>query len=221
MTTNTVGQNAWIGLWQVPSKFRWQTADASYFKYAEAKGVPPTSKRANDVTVREVARFAATYPVYMAHLMLHRFLEFVDVNVFNGVLRFPHVVYERLRGVPVFALMGVVLLCLLLGHEARRTLLRGWPLFFNLPLFLLFFSDGMRHVAPVSAALLAAALPPLMEPAFYRVVWQRRRSAAALAVVAPGRVSPGPLGRRCPHGFRSLALLDAPARSRPVRLVPP
>jgi hypothetical protein len=33
MTTNTVGDNAWISLWQAPSKFRWQTMDASYFEF--------------------------------------------------------------------------------------------------------------------------------------------------------------------------------------------
>ena len=182
MTTNSVGENAWIGLWQVPNKFRWRTADASYFQYAEARGVPPTSKRANDLTVRDVVRFAATYPVYVAHLMLHKFLDFVDVNVFNVALRYPHVVYERLRGGRIFALMGVVLLCLVLGHEARRTLFLAWPLLFNLPLFLIVFSDIMRHLAPATAALLAAALPPLLEPAFYRRVWDRRRSATALVV---------------------------------------
>jgi hypothetical protein len=181
MTTNTVGDNAWIGLWQVPSKFRWQTADPSYFAWAEAKGVPPTSKRASDTALREVARFALTYPVYVGHLALHRFLEFVDVNVLNGVLVYPHVVYERLRGPGVVALLTVFVLCLVLRHEADRSLLVGWPLLFSLPLFLLFFSDGMRHIAPVTAALFAAALPPLLEPEFYRTVWRRQRVAAAVA----------------------------------------
>ena len=69
----------------------------------------------------------------------------------------------------------------MLRHEARRTLLVGWPLLFNLPLFLLFFSDGMRHVAPVTAALFASTLPPLLEPAFYRTLWHRRRIALTIA----------------------------------------
>lgn len=181
MTTNTVGDNAWIGLWQVPHKFRWQTADPSYFAWAAAKGVPPTSKLASETALREVARFALTYPVYAVHLVLHRLLEFVDVNALNGVLSYPHVVYERLRGTAVVALAFVFAACLALRHEGRRTLLLGWPLLFNLPLFLIFFSDGMRHVAPVTAALFTSALPPLLEPAFYRTVWQRRRTALAIA----------------------------------------
>ena len=163
MTTNTIGDNAWIGLWQVPSKFRWQTKDESYFEWAAKVGVPPTSKRASDMALREVVRFGATYPVYVTHLALHRFLDFVNVNVFNGVIAYPHVVYERWRGPAIFALMGVVVLCLALPHEGRRMLFLGWPILFNLPLFLLFFSDGMRHVAPCTASLLVSAVPPLLE----------------------------------------------------------
>jgi hypothetical protein len=180
MTTNTVGDNAWIGLWQVPHTFRWETADPSYFAWADAKGVPPTSKLASDTTLREVARFALTYPVYAVHLVVHRLLEFVDVNALNGVLGYRHVVYERLRGAGVAALVFVFAACLVLRHEAPRTLLVGWPLLFNLPVFLVFFSDGMRHVAPVTAALFASTLPSLLEPAFYRTLWRRRRAAAAI-----------------------------------------
>jgi hypothetical protein len=186
MTTNTIGDNAWIGLWQVPNKFRWQTKDASYFEWAEKVGVPATSKRASEVAVREVVRFGATYPVYVAHLALYRFLDFVKVNAFGGVLSYPHVaqeVYERLRGPAVFALMAVLALCLALPHEARRTLLLGWPVLFNLPLFLLFFSDGMRHVAPCTAALLVAAVPSLLETGFYRMLGRRRLVSLGVAAV--------------------------------------
>ncbi len=180
-TTNTVGDNAWIGLWQVPSQFRWHTKDESYFEWADRVGVPATSKRASDTALREVARFALTYPVYVVHLGLYRFLEIVNVNVFNGVISYPRVVYEHLRGPAVWSLLGVVALCFVLPHEPRRTLLVGWPLLFNLPLFLLFFSDGMRHIAPCSAALLVTAVPPLLEPTFYREVVRRRSRAIALA----------------------------------------
>jgi hypothetical protein len=181
MTTNTVGDNAWIGLWQVPNKFRWKTEDASYFEWAATVGVPPTSKRASDAALREVARFGATYPVYVTHLALYRLLEFVDVDVFNGIVRYPHVAYETLRGPAVWSLLGVVCLCLTLPHEARRALFLGWPILFNLPLFLLFFSDDMRHVAPCSASVLVSAVPPLLESEFYRALWRRRRLGLGIA----------------------------------------
>lgn len=178
MTTNTVGDNAWIGLWQVPSRFRWQTKDESYFEWAV--DVPPTSKRASDAALREVAHFALTYPVYVSHLALHRLLRFADVNSFNGIVNYPHLDYERLRGPAVWALVAVVALGLLLGHEARRTLLLGWPLLFKLPLFLLFFSDDMRHVAPCTAALLVTAVPPLVEPGLHRALLERKKHALAV-----------------------------------------
>ena len=181
MTTNTVGDNAWIGLWQVPHKFRWQTADPSYFTWAAERGVPPTSKLASDTALRDVGRFALTYPVYAIHLVLHRLVEFVDVDALNGVLSYPHVDYRRLCGAGIVALLVVFVIDLAFGLGARRSLLLGWPLLFNLPLFLVFFSDDMRHVAPVTASLFAAALPPLLEPAFYRTLWRRRRAATLLA----------------------------------------
>jgi hypothetical protein len=182
MTTNTIGDNAWISLWQAqPSKFRWQTLDASYFEFASHLDAPPTSKRASDAVLREVARFAATYPVYVAHVALHKFVAFVDVNVFNGTLTYPRVVYERLRGPAVWFLMAVVALSLVLPYEGRRALLLGWPLLFNLPLFLFFFSDGMRHVAPVTASLLVSAVVPLFEADFYRALATGRLRLLAVA----------------------------------------
>jgi len=77
--------------------------------------------------------------------------------------------------------MTVVALSLALPYEGRRALLLGWPLAFNLPLFLFFFSDDMRHVAPVTAALLVTGVVPLLEAGFYRTLLARR--ARALAVV--------------------------------------
>lgn len=182
MTTNTVGDNAWIGLWQVPNKFRWQTANASYFEWAERVGVPATSQRASSRALREVARFSLTYPVYVAHLFLHKLVRFVDVHAFSGIVTFSRLDYSRLNGPGVFALLCVAALALALPHEGRRTLLLGWPLFFNLTLFLLFFWDGMRHTAPVTAALLVTTIPVLAEPGFYRALATRKRRAAAVVL---------------------------------------
>jgi hypothetical protein len=183
MTTNTVGDNAWISLWQAPNdRFRWRTADESYFEFESHIDAPHQSKRASDLVLREVARFALTYPVYFAHVALHKFVEFVDVNVFNASVTYPRVVYERLRGPAVWLLLLVIALSLTLKHHGRRALFLGWPLFFELPLFFFFFSDGMRHVAPVTASLLVTAVVPLTEAAFYRTLATRRRRALAVAL---------------------------------------
>ena len=184
MTTNTIGDNAWISLWQAPNdKFRWHTADESYFEFERHLDAKPRSKRASDLVVREVARFAATYPVYVAHVALHKFVGFVDVDVFNAPITYPRVVYERLRGTWVWLMLAVVALAWALPHEGRRALFLGWPLLFSLPLFLFFFSDGMRHVAPVSASLLVTAAATLGDAGFYRALAMRPRRALAVAAV--------------------------------------
>jgi hypothetical protein len=179
MTTNTVGDNAWKGLWMVPNKFRWETTDESYHQWAEEKGVPARSKLGSEAALREAAHFLLTYPVYGVHVAVNRLVGYVDVNAFNSVHGFPRVYYEKLRGPGVGAFLCVVAVGLVLGYERPRTLLLGWPLFFSLPLFLFFFSDGMRHVAPVSASLFVAGLPPLCESGFYRQIRRRWRIAAA------------------------------------------
>ena len=183
MTTNTIGDNAWISLWQAPSKFRWQTQDASYFEFEKHLQSPPRSKRASDEAFQEVARFAATYPVYVAHVALFKFVRYLDVDVFNGIVEFPHLDYRLVRGLAAWSLLGVVALALVLPWEGRRALFLGWPILFNLPLFLFFFSDGMRHVAPVSASLLVTAGVTLGEAGFYRALLTRRRRALAVAAI--------------------------------------
>ena len=182
MTTNTVGDNAWISLWQAPNdKFRWRTADESYFEFESHLDAPSRSKRASDLALREVVRFAGTYPVYVSHVALHKFVRFVDIDVFNGMVTYPRVAYEWLRGPAVWLLMGVVALSLSLPYQGRRALFLGWPLFFNLPLFLFFYSDGMRHVAPVTAALVVTGVVPLAEAGFYRALATHRRCVLGIA----------------------------------------
>jgi hypothetical protein len=184
MTTNTVGDNAWISLWQAPNdKFRWRTADESYFEFESHLPAPSRSKRASDLAFREVVHFAATYPVYVAHVALHKLVRFIDIDVFNGEITYPHFTYERLRGPAVWVLMGVVALSLSLPYQRRRTLVLGWPLFFNLPLFLFFYSAGMRHLAPVTASLLVTAVVPLAEPDFRRALVTRPRRVLGVSAV--------------------------------------
>ena len=183
-TTSSAGASAWGGLWQVPNKFKWKAIDESYFAWAEHLGLVWKSKQASDTALREVLRFASTYPVYVGHLMLHKFVAFVDLDVANAAVTFPRIQLESwLRGSRTWALLLVVALCVNVRHEARRTLVLSWPLFFVLPLFLILYSNGMRHLAPVTAALLAAALPPLLEPGFYRALLQRRRTTLAVTSV--------------------------------------
>ena len=77
------------------------------------------------------------------------------------------------------------------------------PLLFNLPLFLFFFSDDMRHVAPVTAALLVTALPPLLEAGFHRALIVHKATAV---VVAAGFLLAWPLAH---WADRALIAFDA------------
>jgi len=183
MTTSNLGNVAWVGLWQVPNRFKWHTDDTSYFSWMKEVGLPPTSQRASSTALREVLRFTLTYPVYVPHLMLHRGLEYLDLFApgKSNPVTFPHAPVQALRAPFVFALIGVIALCLWLPYEARRTLYLAWPLLFNLPIFLFFFSDGPRHVSPCLTAQLVAALPPLCEAGFYRTLLGQRGKALALA----------------------------------------
>jgi hypothetical protein len=185
MTTSNLGNVAWVGLWQVPNRFKWKTDDESYFAWMREVGLPPTSQRASRAALREVLRFTLTYPIYVPHLMLHRSLDYLDLFApgKSNPVSFPHAPLHYLRAPLVWALWGVIALCLCLGYEARRTLYLAWPLFFNLPIFLFFFSDGPRHVAPALTAQVVAALPPLCEAGFYRTLLGQRRKALALAAV--------------------------------------
>ena len=221
MTTNTVGDNAWISLWQAPSKFRWQTADHSYFEWAAQR------RRSSYVQARLRHRRCARWPAsprptpsISLHLALHKFLQFVDVNAFNAAITYPRVVYERLRGPPVWSLMGVVAVCVLLPHERRRTLFLGWPLFFNLPLFLVLLlrRDAPRRTVQRGSAS-STAVPPLLEAGFYRALWHRRRRTLAVAVTFVTLWFLAPLGRSGAARLRSLALLDAVPGPGTVRVV--
>ena len=157
-------------------QFRWQTADESYFEFESHLDAPPRSKRASDLALREVARFAATYPVYVAHVALHKFVEFVDINVFNAAVTYPRVVYERLRGPAVWFLMGVVALSLVLPYEGRRTLFLGWPLVLQpaaVPVLLL------RRDAPRRAGERLPARHGACRPCGVRASTGRSRAPAA------------------------------------------
>jgi hypothetical protein len=183
MTTSNLGNVAWVGLWQVPNRFNWRMDDTSYFTWMTVVGLPPTSQRASSAALREVLRFTLTYPIYVPHLMLHRGLEYLDLFApgKSNPVSFPHAPLHYLRAPLVWALLGVITLCLCLGYEARRTLYLAWPLLFNLPIFLFFFSDGPRHVAPCLTAQVVAALPALCEAGFYRTLLAQRWRALTLA----------------------------------------
>jgi hypothetical protein len=78
--------------------------------------------------------------------------------------------------------MTIVALTVAIGYERRRTLLVGWPLLFNAPIFWLMFASLGRFYSAVGVALLASAIPPLFERSFYdSIAAKPLRSAIVLA----------------------------------------
>jgi hypothetical protein len=67
----------------------------------------------------------------------------------------------------IFALLTIIGVCVVTGHERRRTLFLSWPLFLNAPIFWLMFASEGRFYSAIPIALLAAGVPPLFEQRFY------------------------------------------------------
>src|SRR4029077_2169711 len=65
-------------------------------------------------------------------------------------------------------------------HERRRSLILGWPLFFNLPAFLVVFASAGRFVGPASVAALIAGIPLVFERGLYSQIRQYPIRAAAV-----------------------------------------
>jgi hypothetical protein len=85
----------------------------------------------------------------------------------------------------IVGLLTIIGLCLAVDHERRRTLLFGWPLLFNAPLFWVMFASEGRFYAAIPIALLTAAVPPLFEGRFYaRLAARPWRTASVLACAA-------------------------------------
>jgi hypothetical protein len=83
----------------------------------------------------------------------------------------------------VLALVGVAAMCIAVKHERERTLATGWPLILNAPLFWVLFASLGRFYSAAGVALVAAAVPPLLEPGFYRSIGGRPWRAAVVFIV--------------------------------------
>jgi hypothetical protein len=59
---------------------------------------------------------------------------------------------------------------LAVNHRRRGTLLLGWAVFLNMPLFFVTFASGGRFYPAAGVALLVAAVPLLCDADFYRAL---------------------------------------------------
>jgi len=187
LTTTSAGASLFCGLWEVPSRFRFAEAcrDETYFDWIH-QNTPyqPQSTAANSFATREVVKFWLTYPGHLVIMVAHKLMQTLDGDLWPGYQTQLQVfVFGAVRRYwIVLSLATIVALCAAFGYQRERTLLLGWPLFFNAPIFWVMFASLGRFYSAVGIALLAAAVPPIFERDFYAAL--RSRPRRAISVVA-------------------------------------
>jgi hypothetical protein len=192
MTTSSAGASLFCGLWEVPSRFALTCSDSSYFEWIRHhSSFDPQSKRANDFAVREVLRFWLTFPGHLAVMIDDKLMQCLGGHCWPGLRTSLHeaLFYLLVRPPRIIAgLLTIIGLCLAVGHARARTLLLGWPLVLNAPLFWIMFESLGRFYSAIPIALLVAAVPPLFEREFYARLaarpWHTVSVLAAAGVLA-------------------------------------
>jgi hypothetical protein len=193
LTTTSVGASMFCGLFEVPSRFRFAQActDETYFNWIhQLTPFQPRTAAANSFATREVLRFWATYPGHVIVMAYDKMMQVLNGDVWPGYVTHMQVAVFSIvpRYYVVLALLSVIAVCLAIGYERARTLLLGWPLFLNAPLFFVMFASLGRFYSAAGIALLVASVPQLFEPGFYATLSGRKRHAilafAAVAVFA-------------------------------------
>jgi len=199
LTTTSAGASLFCGLFEVPSRFRFAQActDETYFDWIhQLTPFQPQSAAANSFATREVLRFWATYPGHVIVMVYDKMMQVLNGDLWPGyVTQLQVAVFSIVpRYYVVMALLSVIAVCVAIGYERARTLLLGWPLFLNAPLFFVMFASLGRFYSAVGIALLAASIPQLFEPRFYATLWTRKRQAAlAVAAVAAFAMTAWPI----------------------------
>jgi hypothetical protein len=188
MPTNT-GEVLFLSLCEVPGTFRFPCTDDGYADWImRASHAEATSQKANNVAIMEVIRYWFTYPVHFITMVWTKFTESVTELFWSGVFTRFNKMYGLMRdsGVAMF-LMVAVLLSLAVNYQRRRSLVLGWILFFNMPLFYIVYASSGRFFPPANVSLVVAAVPLLFDRDFYRQLRQRRQQAI-LALACLGAV---------------------------------
>ena len=189
LTTSSGGASLFCGLWEVPSRFRYAMActDETYFDWIhQHTPFQPQSAAANSFATREVLRFWLTYPGHVFVMLCDKMMQVLNGDLWPGYVTPLQVAWFNVvpRYAIVMSLLTVIAACVVLDYERARTLLLGWPLLLDAPLFFVMFASLGRFYAAVGVALVAASVPPLFEPAFYTVLWANKRRTAALLACA-------------------------------------
>jgi len=185
LPTNT-GEVLFLSLCEVPGRFPFSCNDVGYFDWVRRiSGADPTSRRASNRAVREVVQYWVTYPVHFGFMVISKFRRCVYDESWPGVHTRFNWLYTRGREAGLFLfLLTAVAVAIAVNHERRRSILLGWTLFFNMPLFFVAFESAGRFYSAASVGAVVAAVPLLFEPGFYeQIARQRRRAVVVLACI--------------------------------------
>lgn len=182
LTTESVGASLMGGLWEVPNKFIWTHSDSSFLKWIDSVGlkceIGPTgikspTKSISDFAMKESLLFCCTYPIYIASLVWHKFIEFVN--------------YDRMA-IPIMFLLTALLIAIFAKYKRMQVLLLSWIVLFNMPIFFLFFTDGCRFIAPTFISLVFAGCSLLFDKDFYSHFLQSKKLVSGILVFSIGIV---------------------------------
>ena len=161
LPTNS-GEVLFLSLCEVPGAFPYEFTDTGYFEWAARVGHrDPSSQRASNLAVAEVLRHWVTYPVHFAFMVSVKLRRCLFDEAWPGFRTPVNLLYGGVpRNMGLFPfLLGVVVLSVAVNHQRWRSILIGWALFFNMPMFFVAFGSMGRFYAPAGVSLIVAAIP--------------------------------------------------------------
>ena len=184
MPTNT-GEVLLLSLCEAPGSFPYECSDGGYAAWARRAGHSDmTSQAASNLAVAEVVRHWVTYPIHFGFMIGFKVRRCLLDQSWPGFRTRLSVLYSAIdRGLGLFVcLLAMVSTALAVGYARRRTLLLGWALFLNMPMFWVAFASAGRFYTAAGVSLLVAAVPLLCDEGFYARVMQY--PGRAVAVIA-------------------------------------
>jgi hypothetical protein len=186
MPTNA-GEVLFLSLCEVPGAFPYECTDAGYIAWANRfSGGAPSSQRTSTLAITEVVRHWVTYPVHFAFMIVVKLRRCIIDDSWPGFRTRLSALYSGVLRQGLFAfLLTLVAVSIAVDHQRRRSLLLGWPLLLNMPIFLIVFDSDGRFYAAAAVSLVVAAVPLLFERGFSSQVRRHPwRGAVVLAAVA-------------------------------------
>jgi hypothetical protein len=184
MTTDNFGHVAFVGLWQVPQhRFVWEPTDSSYDRWISAHGYKYADPATSKFATPEAVRFWLTYPGFTISMIWHKMSDILDNWLWSGTIGGIPLSVPSNGAVLVWGLFIVIVAGLVVGYERRRTFALAWPVFLNLPLFMLLQASGPRFIYYPTTSIVIAGLPLLFEHGFRDAVQRHWRGASAVVVL--------------------------------------